>query len=166
MMSAEESPRDVLTAYRSIPQTIAAEVRGLDEMQLDRRLTEGLSVREQVHHMVEAHVVASSIVIAALGMPGSTYDWSWMLPFGPWMDRLPYRRMPLGPSLEAVRAVNAWVGTVIEQLDDGLSRTVRLRDAPDAEPRTVTVADVLQQEIDHTTEYVGKIRATLLESGH
>ena len=162
-MSARESPADVLTAFRSIPETIAGAVDGLDETQLDRRPADGLSVREQVHHMVEAHIVASSIVIAALGMPGSTYDWSWMLPFGPWMERLPYRSMPLRPSLETVRALNAWVASVIERLDDGLSRTVRLRDAPDAELRTVTVADVLQQEIDHTEEHVGKIRATLLE---
>ena len=158
------SPRtraEALSAWRSIPESIAGAVRGLDATQLDQRNSRnGLSVREQTHHLVEAHVVASSIVIAALGMPGCTYDWSWMLPFGPWMDRLPYRSMPIEPSLEALRALNAWVAAVVGRVDDGLSREVQLRDSPDAELRRVTVADLLKQEIAHAEEHVAEIRAT------
>ena len=156
---------DVLSAWRSIPEVLSGAVRGLDDSQLDlRNPRNNLTVREQTHHLVEAHVVASSIVIAALGMPGSTYDWSWMMPFGPWMDRLPYRSMPLGPSLEALRALNAWLAAVVEGADQGLSREVRLRDSPEAEPRPVTVAELLRQEVDHTEEHVAEIRATLERS--
>ncbi len=156
---------DVLSAWRSIPESLAGVVRGLDDSQLDlRNPRNNLTVREQTHHLVEAHVVASSIVIAGLGMPGSTYDWSWMMPFGPWMDRLPYRSMPIQPSLEALRALNAWVAAVVEGADQGLSREVRLRDSPEAEPRPVTVAEVLRQEVDHTEEHVAEIRATLKTS--
>ena len=82
-------------------------------------------------------MVASSIVIAALGMPGSTYDRSWMLPFGPWMERLPYKSLPIPASLAALRALNAWVAAVVGQLPDGLSREVCLRDSAEAELRRV-----------------------------
>lgn len=157
----QNAPSDILATWRSIPKTIAEAVRDLPEETLDARHPKnGLSIREQTHHLVEAHIVASSIVIAALGMPGSVYDWSWMMPFGPWMERLPYRTMPLAVSLETLRTLNAWVGTVLGSLEDGLSREVRLRDSPDAEPRSVTVADVLQQEVDHMKEHVAEIRET------
>ena len=87
-----------------------------------------------------------------------------MLPFGPWMERLPYRSMPTQPSLEALRGLNAWVAAVVDRVDDGLSREVQLRDSPDAELRRVTVADVLQQEVDHSEEHVAEIRATREQS--
>ena len=155
-------PSDALAAWCAIPDTIAEVVRDLDDQALDRHNQKtGMSIRELAHHLVEAQIVAASIVIAGLGMPGSTYDWSWMLPFGPWMQRLPYRTMPLAASLEASRALSAWVATVAGGLDDALLREVQLRDAPDAALRRVTVADVLRQEVDHVREHVADIQETL-----
>ncbi len=118
-----------------------------------------MSVHETVHHIVEANVVAASIVIAALGSPGCVYDWSWMLPFGPWMERLRYADKPLGPALKLLEALNAYVAAQIEPLSDGLQRTVRLRDEPDGPLRTATVADVLLQEALHAREHVDELRA-------
>jgi len=84
-----------------------------------------MSPRETVHHLAEALVVAGSIVIAALGSPGSLYDWSWMMPFGPWMDRLRYDLKPLAPSLRLIDALNAYVAAQVEPLPDALGREVR-----------------------------------------
>jgi hypothetical protein len=118
---------------------------------LDERIG-GSTVREVVHHVVEANVVAASIIVAALGSPGCTYDWSWMMPFGDWMTRMRYDRKPLAPALRLFAALNAYVVSQIEPLPDGLRRTVRLRDRPGGRTRQVTVADVLLQEADHARE--------------
>ena len=64
-----------------------------------------------------------------------------------------YRSKPLPPSLELLRALNAWVAAQVEPLADGLDREVQLRDAPDAAPRRVTVAEVLRQEVEHAAEH-------------
>jgi uncharacterized damage-inducible protein DinB len=155
-----------LDAWSRIPARIADAVLELDDAQLERLVAKsGFTIREQTHHLVEAQIVAASIAIAGLGMPGSTYDWSWMWPFGPWMERFPYRTLPLQPSLDALRALNAWVVAVVAGSDDGLSREVKLRDEAGKEPRAVSVADVLQQEVDHTDEHVAEILATLEETG-
>ena len=133
-------------------------IDGRSEQELDRKLgPEAMTLRETVHHIVEANVVAASIVVAALGSPGSVYDWSWMLPFGPWMERMRYREKPIAPALRLLDALNAYVAAQIEPLPDGLQRIVRLRDRPDAEPRSATVADVLYQEYEHARDHAEEV---------
>lgn len=156
-MSADRG--ESLAAWRSIVPLVQGMVEGLSDAELDRRGGGGsMSPRETVHHLAEAQVVAGSIVIAALGSPGSLYDWSWMLPFGPWMDRLRYDLKPLAPSLRLIDALNAYVAAQVEPLPDALDRQVLLRDRPGAEPRPATVADVLQQEFEHAREHVEEVR--------
>ena len=144
-----------LAAWRSITPLVRGMVDGRNEVEIDRRPdAESMTLRETVHHIVEANVVAASIVTAALGSPGSVYDWSWMLPFGKWMEQMRYDRKPLAPSLRLLEALNEYVAAQIEPLEDGLERRVRLRDQPDGPLREVTVADILLQEAEHAREHV------------
>jgi hypothetical protein len=54
-------------------------IAGLSATELDLSAGfDAMSPRETVHHLVEANIVASSIIIAALGASGSTFDWSWL----------------------------------------------------------------------------------------
>ena len=154
-----ELPRAVLDAWRSIPGLVHGLVDGLSEAELDLRPEAApMSRRELVHHIVEANVVAASIVVAGLGASQPVFDWSWMLPFGPWMDRMGYARKPTAPALVLLDAINAWVAAQVEPLEDGLDRTLELRDEPGGPLRTVTVADVLQQEADHAREHADELR--------
>ncbi len=144
---------DVIAEWKRIPGRVEAAVRGgpLDEPFGPEDL--GMTRRILAHHIAEANVVAASIVIAGLGSPGSTYDWSWMMPFGPWVARLDYARKPIDDALRTIATVNAYVVAQVEPLADGLSREVVLRDAPEV-TRRATIADVLKQTIDHVTEHV------------
>lgn len=114
--------------------------------------------RELVHHVVEANVVAAGIVVAGLGSPGCTFDGSWMLPSGPWLDRMRYRDKPVEPALRLLEALNAYVAAQVEPLPDGLRRALFLRDEPGAAPRRTTVGEVLLQEMLHARERL--VRAT------
>ena len=151
--------KHALESWKSIVPLVRGLIDGLGADELDRRLEtrSTMSVRETVHHVVEANVVAASIVVAALGSPGSVYDWSWMMPFGPWQERMRYDRKSLGPALLLLEALNAWVAAQIEPLADGLARTVRLRDQPGGELRSATVAEVLLQEVEHARGHVEEI---------
>jgi hypothetical protein len=147
--------RDALAAWKRIVIDVRRLARAGD---LDERLGSS-SLRETVHHVVEANVVAASIVIAALGSPGCTYDWSWMMPFGPWMKRMRYDRKPLGPTLRLLSALNAYVVAQIAPLPGALRRPVFLRDTPRGRRRRVTVADILLQEADHASDEVAEALA-------
>ena len=151
---------DVIAEWKAIPGLIEGAIAGASEATLDEPFGPkdlGMTRRQLVHHVAEANVVAASIVIAALGSPGCTYDWSWMMPFGPWLARLDYAHKPIEPARRLLSVLNAYVAAQIEPLADGLAREVCLRDAPGAELRRVTVADVLRQEIDHVREHIAQL---------
>ena len=146
---------DPIAAWKSIVGLVHAHTDGRTEADLDRRDDgEPMTRREVVHHVVEANVVAASIVIAGLGSPSSAYDWSWMMPFGPWLERMRYANKPIGPALRLCEALNEYVVALVSPLPDGLQRTVLLVDQPGAEPRRTTVGDVLLQEAAHAREHL------------
>jgi hypothetical protein len=133
----------------------SARIAGRNDAELDHRPdAQSMTLRETVHHVAEANVVAASIVIAALGSPGCTYDWSWMLPFGPWMERLRYDRKPLAEAVRLLDALNEYVVAQLAPLSDGLRREVQLVDKPGKSPRRTTVGDVLLQEAAHAREHL------------
>ena len=154
-----EASRSALDAWSSIPALVRGLVAGLSDAELDRRTAGApFSRRELVHHVVEANVVAASIVVAALGAAQPVYDWSWMMPFGPWMERMRYDRKPIGPALALLDAINAWIVSQIEPLQDGLDRRIALRDRPGGELRAATVGEILLQEADHAREHSEELR--------
>ncbi|TAJ18580.1 MAG: hypothetical protein EPO68_07655 [Planctomycetota bacterium] len=162
MSSSPANPANALAAWESIPRLVHALVDDRSEAELDARADpKTMTPRELVHHIAEANVVAASIVIAALGSPGCVYDWSWMVPAPPWMERLAYGAKPIAPALALVDALNAYVAAQIRPLADGLQRTVQLRDAPGGPLRTATVADVLAAEAEHARHHVDEWRAAL-----
>ena len=64
--------KDALTEWTTLATRIRAAIRGLSDEELDRKVTsEGWSVREVVHHLVEANFVASGMILAALA-PGES----------------------------------------------------------------------------------------------
>ena len=96
--------------WASIPRDIRKAIAGLSNRELKARGgSEGWSIQEYAHHLVEANLVASNIILAALGSPGCTYDWSWVIPDEKWMKRLRYDRAPLEPALELLEALCAHV---------------------------------------------------------
>lgn len=146
---------DPIAAWRQIVELVHDRIVGRSEAELDHRPdAESMTLRETVHHVAEANVVAASIVIAALGSPGCVYDWSWMLPFGPWMERLRYGEKPLQPTLHLLQALNAYVVAQLAPLPDGLQRAVQLVDQPGTAPRATTVGGVLLAEAEHARAHL------------
>lgn len=156
-------PAKAVEAWLRIPDGIEKAIEGLHENALDiRGGGDGWSIRESVHHLVEANLVASNIMIAALAKSGCTYDWSWVNPDARWMRRVGYSKAPVRPALDALRALCQHISGLISATSDALRREVRLLDAPGAELYTKTVEEILRQEVEHAEEHlraVAQIRA-------
>ena len=62
-----------LSDWLQVPRAIEVAIEGLAEDDLNLRGgSNGWSIRETVHHLVESNVVACTIVIAAVGTGGCT----------------------------------------------------------------------------------------------
>lgn len=161
-MSSRASGPDaaVLADWRGIPALVRELAANRSAAELDRRADpDVMTIREAVHHLVEANVVAASMVVAALGAPGAVYDWTWLVPDGAWMERLGHATKPVEPSLALLDALVAWVAAQVEPLDGALQRPLRLRDGDAVTP--FTVADLLRMQVDHVREHLGEARRQL-----
>jgi hypothetical protein len=155
---------DLLNAWQQVPAEIDTLISGRSDAQLAKIPgSEGLSLKELVHHLTEANIVAATMIIAALGASGSTFDWSWLWPNREWTDRMGYGKVPTATSLRTLENMIAHVSNVVKAAGRGaLKRKVRLFDSPGAETYTKTVAELIQQEVDHAAQHLVDVR----KAGH
>ena len=160
MINRSESA-ETLEVWLQVPDAIEKAIEGLAEDALDLNGgSNGWSIRENVHHLVEANLVASNIVVAALAKSGCTYDWSWMTPNASWMQRVGYKTAPVGPALKTLKALCRHISGLISASPGASRRHVKLLDAPGAKLRTMTVDDVLRQEVEHAEEHLRDVAET------
>ena len=157
-MKSKRAADLVVNEWLRLPETIEKSIAGLTDDHLDRRAgKDGMSPRETVHHLVEANIVACSMMIAALGASGSVYDWSWLYPNTRWVERMGYSKIPVEPALAALKGLCRQFANLINARPDALRCEVRVFDSPGAETYTLTVAAILQQELDHAAEHLGEL---------
>jgi len=109
---------------------------------------------ETVHHLLEANLVASNMILAALGTDNYHFDWSWLMPDEQWTARLGYDKVAAEPALELFRALTKYFSALLGRDPSLLQRTVRLKDSGDSEPYTITVAEILSREVEHAREHL------------
>ncbi len=154
-----------LQAWLAIPASIEKAIEGLAEQDLDLRGgADGWSIRENVHHVVEASLVASNIVLACLAKSGCVYDWSWVTPDSSWVRRVGYDKAPVPTAIDLLKALCTHMALLITSAPDGFSREVQLLDAPGAKLYTRTVKDLLTQEVEHAEGHLSAVTET--RAGH
>src|SRR5215472_10123622 len=150
----------VVKEWSSIPGRIR---KGLDDLTAEDLLirggSEGWSIAEYVHHLVEANLIASHMVVAALGKPGCVYDWSWVLPDRGWMRRLSYDRAPVEPAVALLESLARHVSSLLTQRRGALKQHIALLDAPGAGTHKANVAQVLRDQVDHATGHLRDVEA-------
>jgi hypothetical protein len=149
-----------LREWRATPRAIESAISGLSEADLDLRGGfEGRTIREYVHHLVEANLVACSMIVAALGRSGCTCDSTWLWPNCEWMDRLGYASAPVGPALAALQGLCEHVAGVISRAGDVSRRRVRVRDAPRKPLSWRTDEAIVRQETEHVAHHLRELAA-------
>src|SRR5262245_66596996 len=100
-MGDERASVQPLSEWLQVSRSIEIALEGLTEDDLNcRGGSNGWSIRENVHHVVESNLVACTIAIAAVGTSGCTYDCWWLNPDREWMERLWSRRGAVARAFE------------------------------------------------------------------
>jgi len=168
MKSRGQEAAALLKSWQAIPTRIEGAIRGLSGSALDARGgDENWSIRETVHHLVEANLIASNILLAALAGSASPYDWSWVIPSSTWMRRLGYARAPVRPALSALEGLCGHFAVLLAACRGGFDREIRLLDSRGARPRATTVRKILEEQVDHAREHlkvVARLRAEVVQA--
>jgi hypothetical protein len=160
-MSSSAKETRTLAAWASIPKRIRKAVAGLSARGLMAcGGSEGWSIQEYAHHLVEANLVASTIFLAGVGKPGTQYDWSWLIPDRQWMRRLGYGRVPVEPAITLLEALCTHVVGIARQTPGSLRRRVRLVGSPGTRSRSRTLREVLEDECGHARHHLRDIAIT------
>lgn len=152
----------LIIEWMDITNSIRRATEGLSEHEIDfRGGPEEWSIRETVHHLVEANLIASNIIIAAMANSGGSYDWSWVNPDRSWMRRMGYDKAPVEPALATLEALSAHVKGLLGIRGEARACEIQLLDEPGAEPRSVTIGEVLEEEINHARQHLKEIKTIL-----
>lgn len=106
---------------------------------------------------MEANVIATTIIIAALGSPGCVYDWSWVRPEGEWVRRLGYNRVSVERALVLFEDLYRYVSYVVKAASLGVRSHVRLRDTTAGTLTRKTVKQVRRDEWEHAQHHLQDI---------
>lgn len=152
----EPDSAEVVREWSKVPEILRHATKGLGEGDLDRLInSSGMSVRETIHHLAEANVVTASMIIAAAGKDGATFDWSWLYPNREWIDRMKYADLPIEPAMRLVEALNEQIANLVEVNPNALDHTVTVFDTPGGDTYQLTIAAMMKQEVDHAREHLG-----------
>jgi hypothetical protein len=156
---------DVLADYMNVPARVRRSIRGLSEDDLDLRGgSEGWSIRETVHHLVEANLIASNMIIAAIAADGYAFDWTWVNPDKGWMRRAGYDKAGVAPALAMLRALCAHIAGLITSRAL-LARKINVNDSPGAPRYAMTIDDILREQVKHLDGHLADIKSTREKRG-
>jgi hypothetical protein len=136
-------------------------VAGLSNRELDLRGgSEGWSVREYVHHLVEANLVVGNVVLVALGKPGHVFDWSWLWPSEQWMKQMGYDRAPVEPAIDLLEKLCAHVAGLIRLSPAEWNSSVALG-GPGSRTTRRKLGEVVREEVEHARHHLEDVSKTL-----
>ena len=160
-MNEKLKPKKIITKWNQIAIKIRNAIRGLNENDLNlRSKPDEWTIRETVHHIVEANLIASNIIIAALATNGYNYDWTWVNPSKDWMHQVGYDTAKVEPGIGALQSLCRYISALLSSNRTVLKRKVKLNDSPGATRYEMTIENILQQEIEHADEHLKDIRET------
>lgn len=166
-MNSESEESAVLARYAEGPEQLERALEGLDEPDLNVRVSQhGWTVRQVVHHIVDGDDVWKLCIKSALGNDGGefTLGWYWAQPQDVWADQWSYSSRPIDVSLSLFRANRDHVLQLLKYVPNAWQRSIRMP-TPDGQTERVTVGTAIQIQADHAMHHIGQIKAVRAKRG-
>jgi hypothetical protein len=161
MSQQELTNAEILTRYLTLPDQLETALVGLAESDLDlARAPAAWTIRQIVHHIVDADDVTKIIVKAALGNFGCVFGLAWYDPNNTWAKTLDYARREITPALALLRANHRDLELLLCRLPEAWERHVLLQRDQNSEARKITVAQLIQSQTGHALHHIEQIRET------
>jgi hypothetical protein len=139
---------------------------GLSESGLDLSRDQGKwTIRQIVHHIVDAEDIWKTCIKAALGNPGCTVDLNWYIIDNKCAEPLDYARRPITDSVELFGATRRHIVELVNYLPHAWERsfTITRSDIPDG--KTFKVGNVIGFQNAHLERHIKQIQKTREKHG-
>ncbi|UCC49349.1 MAG: DinB family protein [Gemmatimonadota bacterium] len=153
---------EILTQYAAGPDGLDDALGGLSEPDLDIALEEGKwTIRQLVHHIVDADTLAKTMIMAALGNSGCRYDQRWYDTRNTFAETLDYANRSVAAAIAVFHANRHHLDQLLRHLPDALDRSVIVMWEKEPEGKELTVSYLVRGQTwhaEHHTEQIREIR--------
>ena len=161
MSTSPMTPDDILEAYALAPVHLDEVLADLPQSALDlTRSNDTWTIREIVHHMIDADAMVTAIMMAGLGSSGCTFDQTWYPTDNSWATTLAYAQRPLEPALALFHATHRSTEHLLRVLPDAWERYVIFRWERDPEGAKITVGNLVHSRVHHAQHHIAQIQQT------
>jgi len=166
-MSEQASKQEkALTRYAEGVNRLDEVLAGLSESDFDLFRDQGKwTIRQIVHHIVDAEDIWETCIKAALGNPGCTVDLNWYIIDNKCAEPLDYAHRPITVSLELFRATRRHIVELVNYLPAARERSFTITRSDIPKGKTFEVGGVIGFQNLHLARHIKQIRETREKHG-
>jgi hypothetical protein len=147
--------------YLNLPDRLETAIAGLDDVQLNLRLSTGWSIREYVHHIVEGELMWQMFLRAILGTNGIAFPirWYFAISQDDWVERWVSGKRALAPTLALFRGSTASLAELLRNIPaEAWEHYGRVTWPGDDKETRLTVRDIVLIHIGHMDQHTTDIQ--------
>jgi hypothetical protein len=151
----------LLQQYADLPHQLKKSLHGLSVNDYSLSRAEGKwTIREIVHHLVDADCLVHTMVLVALGNSGCVYDQSWYKTDNSWAQILKYQQRSIDLATTLFKANHQSLVELLKIKSDGMECYIVLHRESDPPDKKITVEQLVQGRIHHTHHHLAQIIET------
>ena len=156
MTQPTQSLQDLLIAYIQGPDQLEAALNGLSDADLDKRGSDGWSIRQIVHHLTDGDFMWSLFMKAAIITPGCLFNFDWYRSNDIVSQVLYYTERPIDAPVQLFRANCTLISQLLTHIPNVETRYVQTGSL-DEEDR-VFIPQIIGILTQHVYEHVEEIQ--------
>lgn len=162
MLEQKKDPETLMAAYEAGKEQLDAVLEGLTESQLDLSRAEGKwTIRQILHHIWDCETIWETIIKAALGNPGCTYDMRWYIRDNKCAVPLDYANRPVDDAVKLFNALRPYMANLIKHLPNAFERSISLvLNSDEYQEKQLSVGQMLDWQVMHLDIHLKQIRDT------
>ena len=158
MSESKKEKSDVLQKYRSLATSLENIISEFSEEELDFKPDNKWSVRQIVHHIVDSDAIVKTMIFAAVGNPGCTYDQSWYQIDNTWVSTMAYDQRDVSLAVSVFHANISHLENLLLQIPKAWSSFLLFKWPKNPEGIKLTVEYLVNSRIHHAEHHINRIR--------
>lgn len=151
----------LMPAYETGPEQLDAILEGLSESQLDLSRGQGKwTIREIVHHIWDVEDIWQTVIKAALGNTGCTFDFSWYIRDNKCAVPLDYANRPINGAVQLFKGSRPYIADLVKHLPKAMERNALFTQPLMKFEKNFTVDEMINRQIQHLEIHLKQIRET------